>query len=138
MTQPRIRAALESRLNTWATTRDPALPVLWQNVTANQPSADHLRAFVMPARIDSLFLDGKHRGYRGVFQVSVFCVAGTGPKKAEGIAEEIATLFPNALTLTESGLQVVIASPMSMALAIEEPGWYSIPVSCRYTADTSV
>lgn len=138
MTQPRIRAAFETRLNTWAAARDPVLAVLWQNVTQNQPAADHLRAFVMPARTDSLFLDGTHRGYRGVFQVSVFCVAGTGPKKAEGIAEEIATLFPNALTMTESGLDVVIASPMSSAVAIGEPGWYSIPVSCRYTADTSV
>ena len=133
MSQARIRAAFESRLAAWAQAQ--GLPVVWQNAAASLPHAAHLRAFLLPAQTLCLDLQGKHRGWRGVFQVSVFCPPGTGARQAEDIAQALDELFPVALRMEQSGLSVQVISPMTARNAIQETDWYSVPVDCRYAAD---
>lgn len=138
MTMPRIRQLLETRLNTWAAARSPALSIAWQNVPFTPPAGAYLRAFILPAETDSQTLDGGHREYTGLFQVSVCAPRDTGPGAAESIAEEIATLFPNSLILTiaSPAFAVQMVSPMSIGRAIQEPDRYVIPIWARYRADT--
>lgn len=136
MSQARIRAAFETRLAAWAQAQ--GLPVVWQNAAASLPHAAHLRAFLLPAQTLCLDLQGKHRGWRGVFQVSVFCPPGTGARQAEGIAQALDELFPAALCMEQSGLIVQITAPVSSSAAIQETDWYCLPVSCRYAADEFV
>ena len=133
MSQARIRAAFETRLAAWA--KKKRLPVVWQNHGQQLPAGDHLRASLLPANTLSLDLAGQHRGYRGVFQVSVFCTTGTGPAKAERLVQELDELFPAAMLMQQGGLEVRTLSPMSASAAIQETDWYSVPVSCRYAAD---
>lgn len=135
MSQQRIRAAFESRLATWAAARVPALPVLWQNVSAAVPTGDHLRAYLLPAETSARDVAGHNRSYRGLFQVTVFTKAGIGSSRAEGIARELDELFPAALRVLSAGLAVQVLTPMASRPAIVETDWYSIPVDCRYGAE---
>lgn len=135
MSQSRIRAAFESRLAAWAQSRTPALPVVWANARTPIPAGDHLRAFLLPAETRAPDLAGAMRSYRGIFQVSVFTLAGVGPGRAEGIARELDDLFPVALRITSAGLIVQVLTPMASRPAVPETDWYSLPVDCRYAAE---
>ena len=136
MSTPRIRAILESRLATWAAARVPALPVLWENAREDmEPSADHLRAFVMPATTLAMTLEGNDRRYVGIFQASIYVVPGSGPRKAEAIVAELDALFPNAERFSDaSGFALQVATPVSAMTAQQEPGWFHIAASFRYLA----
>lgn len=131
-----IRALLEGRLNTWAAAQTPAIPVAWQNVPFTPPTGRFLRAWIMPAETGSETLDGAHRRYTGVFQVSVYVAQGTGPGAAETIAEAIAALYPMNDVLDTTAIAVQITAPMSIAQGFNSDGRYVVPVSCRYRADT--
>lgn len=133
MSQARIRAAFESRLATWAASK--ALPVVWQNVGAGNMTGDHLRAFLLPAQTLTSDLAGKHRGYRGVFQVSIFTRPNIGANRAEVLAGELDDLFPVALRMLSAGLTVQVMTPMASRPSIVETDWYSVPVDCRYGAE---
>ena len=133
MSQQRIRAAFESRLATWAASK--ALPVVWQNVGAGNMTGDHLRAFLLPAQTLSMDIAGEHRGYRGVFQVSIFTKPGIGANRAESLARELDELFPVAERILSAGVTVQIMTPMATRPAVSETDWFHLPVDCRYAAD---
>lgn len=132
MSQQRIRAAFESRLATWAASK--ALPVVWQNVGAGNMTGEHLRAFLLPANTTSLDLAGQHRGYRGLFQVSIYTAPGVGSGRAELLARELDELFPVALRMLRAGITVQVMTPMAQRPAQQETDWFHLPVDCRYAA----
>lgn len=132
MSQARVRNAFESRLAAWAASK--ALPVVWQNVGAGNMTGDHLRAYLLPAQTLSMDLAGEHRGYRGVFQVSIFTRPNIGANRAESLARELDDLFPVALRMLSAGLTVQVMTPMASRPSIVETDWYSVPVDCRYEA----
>jgi hypothetical protein len=139
MTMPRIRQLLETRLKTWADNRSQALRVAWQSVGFTPTNNEtYLRAFLLPAPTVGGDLSGAHRAYTGVFQVSVIAPKGVGVGAAEGIAEEIATLFPDSLRLTipSPAFALTMTSPMSAGQPLVEPDYFVIPVSAQYRADT--
>lgn len=136
MSQARIRSAIESRLASWAAARVPALPVAWENVPFTPPAGAYLRAFLLPASTISRDMKGDHRGYRGVYQVSVVVPSGNGPGAGEAIAKEVADLFPVNLQMTASGLTVQVVSPVSIANAIPETDRRVVPTSFEYRAQT--
>lgn len=131
-----IRILLESRLSTWAAAESPAIPVAWENVRFNPPSGRYLRAWLMPAETGSEDLAGAHRRYTGVWQVSVVVPTDTGPAAAGAIAEEIVALYPVNLLLSTTAIDVQIISPMSIHPALQDSDRYTVPISCRYRADT--
>lgn len=139
MTMPRIRQLLEARLSTWAAARSPALQIAWQNHPFTPPAGTYLRAFILPAPTDSETMQGSHRLYTGTFQVSVIAPRDTGAGAAEAIAEEIATLFPNALRLSiaSPAFALQMITPMQIAAAIDDGNRYTVPVSARYRSDTT-
>lgn len=136
MSQKLIRAALESRLATWAAARSAALPIVWENAKA-APGLPHLRVHLLPAPTTSDTLDGAHRAYRGVFQVSVVGPIDAGPGTTEAIADEIAALYPMNLRLPNGAITVQVTSPASPAPALQRAADYTVPVSLRYRADTA-
>lgn len=134
MSQALIRAAFESRLGTWAASK--GLPVAWPNVSFDPPSTAYLRAFLLPADTDSRDLAGRHREFRGVYQVSVCLPQGQGPGAGDAIVTELDALFATTAPMTINGLEVHVVRPTSAAPAIQEPDRYVIPVSCEYRANT--
>lgn len=135
MTTARIRYAFEAPLKTWAAARSPALPLVLQNVAAAMPTVAHLRGFLLPANTVSQDLAGEHRGYRGVYQISIFGKPGIGPGWADGVVAALDDLFPASEVLTRAGLTIYIARPVSAAPALTEPDWYHVPVTIGYQAE---
>lgn len=138
MSQDRIRYLLETRLANWAAARSPALTVAWQNHPFTPPSGMYLRAFLLPATTGSDDLQGAHRRYLGVYQVSIVAPPGNGPGAAELVANEIGAIFPVnlALSIVSPAFTVNVMTPCSIAKAIQESDRYVVPVSFRYRADT--
>lgn len=130
-----IRGLLEARLKTWADAQTPAMPVAWQNVAFTPPQdKKYLRCFVLPGRTTSDDLKGDHRGYRGVFQVSIVRPLGEGTGFARAIEVQLDALYPVNLRLGTS-LAVQILTPMSASNPIDEPEAIVFPVTARYQAD---
>lgn len=134
-----IRSLFEGRLKTWATARVPPLPIAYEDVSMTPPAdgSPYLQAFLLPATPDSQDLEGKHTAYRGIFQVSVVTKAGIGRGTAEGIADEIAALFPNNLGLTKTTFTVYVRAPMSTGSAQPGDTTTTLPLSIQYRADTT-
>ena len=137
MTTARIAAAFATRLATWAAARTPPLRIAPQNVTFTPPAGTYLRTYLMPARTDSRTLDRVHRGYRGVWQVSVVLAAGTGYGEGYAIAAELDALFPTQPPyMVQSGLTVYVTQPMGAAAGlVDDDGRFVVPVSCTYEAN---
>jgi len=135
MTQARVRAALETALDTWATAQ--SVQVAWENVVF-EPGTQYARASLIPAATQSFDLLGLHRRYRGVFQVTLVMPQGVGMGSAEALVSSLESAFPQHQYFVSSGLRVFIVQPMSAAGAFSGDGESSVPVSCTYQADTLV
>ena len=136
MSHLKVRNLLETRLADWSAERTYSLPIAWQNTPLNLPQATYLRAFVLPADTGSDDLEGVHRSYIGIFQITIVISDGLGAGVAEAIADELAALFPNNLRLTLNGFTVQIIRPLAIGIAQQEPESYALPVSLSYRADT--
>lgn len=136
MSQLLVKSILESRLNTWASTRNPPLRVAWQNVPFSPAQGEtYLRAFLLPAETLSQDLAGSHRGYIGVFQVSIVCPISEGAGEAYTIAGELNTQFPMNGRYTSSGVTVQIVSPVSIGPALQDESIFTVPAFFNYRAD---
>jgi len=136
MSNKAIRAVIESRLNTWATTRNPVLPVAYENKAFTQPAGVYIAGYLLPAETQVDDLQGSHLRYQGIYQINVFAPIGTGPGAAEAIADEIKTLFPVNQYYTLSGTSVWIIGAVTNGRADSMENRYMIPVSFQYRADT--
>lgn len=136
MTQPRIRTALESRLNTWAAAQSPAVPVAWQNAAYTPTTGSrYVRAALLPAETQNPIYGALHRRLVGLLQVDVVAPTGTGMAASEALAESLCTQFRRGTTLTQDGLTVVMDYSPSIGPALIDEGWVALPVSIRYRAD---
>lgn len=134
MSDKTIRAALESKLGTWAATQ--SLTVQYQNAPIAQPSGTYLRAWYLPATRGSKDLAGTHVLYLGIFQIDVVGVENVGTGAVATIVENIAAQFPNNLSIAKSGLTIRIIAPPSPKTGEYEPGRYVVKVSIPYRCDT--
>lgn len=137
MSNAAVRAALESRLATWAAARVPALSVTWENLPADPANgATYLRAYLLPADTESQDLSGAHRAYLGVFQVSIVTAINVGPGAAVGIADELNALFPVNGRYTSGSTTTQIITPASASRGYQDEATFIVPVSIGYRADT--
>lgn len=139
MSQKTIRALLEGRLATWAAAHTPVLRGAWENTPFTPASGEtYLRPFLLPADTEDQFLSGGHRGYLGVFQISITGPINVGSGAINTIAAEIEALFPTGLALTSGSVTVRVTTPPSIAPALQEPSSYTVPVSFTYRADVVI
>lgn len=129
----KVRKLFESRLATWAATK--GIDVAWENAHYTPGDTTYLRAFLLRGATTSRDMAGTNRHRVGVFQVNVVAPLGSGPGAAEAIGEEICTLFPAQLRLTDSAFTVIVTQPMALASGIAGDDRYTVPVSCRYLSD---
>lgn len=136
MSQKTIRAALESRLKTWADAQVPAIPVAWQNVSYTPASGTrYIRAYLLPAETFDGAITGDYKLYAGIFQLSIYSPDGTGTGAAETIAELLIALFAQNTAIVKLGLTIFIDRTPSMAPSMNDDGWHVLPVSIRYRVD---
>ena len=134
MSQAIIRAALEGRLNGWATAQ--SIPVAWENVAFVPAVAQpYARAFILPANTVSADIGRANRRYEGVFQVSLAFPEGTGPGALESLFATLDAQFQPSSPIVSSGFQVWLSQPMSLGPQIPEPGYYVRAASVPYLLD---
>jgi hypothetical protein len=110
--------------------------VAWENVPYSPVAGTtYLRGFLLPAKTASSDLAGAHRAFTGVYQVSVVAPLNGGPGIAEGIADEIAALFPLNTRLAVPGLILQVVTPVTAAQGAQDSTSYIVPVSFEYRAD---
>ena len=136
MSQKTIRAALESRLKTWADAQVPAIHVAWQNVSyAPVSGTRYIRAYLLPAETFDGAITGDYKMYAGIFQLSIYSPDGTGTGAAETIAESVIALFAQNTAIVKLGLTIFIDRTPSMGPSMNDEGWHVLPVSIRYRVD---
>jgi hypothetical protein len=129
-----IRTAFESRLATWAALQSPPLPIAYENRAFIPPANNrYLRAHLIPARTDSEFIEGTHRGYDGIFQVSIVQPLNSGTAYSANLALALDALYP--VYFKEGSFNIYITEPMSIAPPIIEDNNYVLPISCFYRGE---
>ena len=63
-----------------------------------------------------------HRGYQGIYQVSVVLPLGDGPNPADGLIPSLDEAFSTTTPLVRGGLTIYITQPMSAGPAMSWPG----------------
>jgi hypothetical protein len=138
MSHRTIRQIYEARLAAWASARAPVLRIAYEGVTFTPADGEtYLKAYTMPAGTNSETLGGDHKAYTGVFQISVVTPSATGTGKAEGIVDELATLFPLNGRYTKTGLAVMTLTPVEPGHGIPDGNNWTVAASFQYRADTN-
>ena len=73
----------------------------------------------------------------GLMQISVCVPDGSGSTEMETLVESIIGLFPMALLIPKSGMNVSITRTPYASPAQQEPGLYVVPVNIRYWATSA-
>lgn len=120
MSQVKVRAALETRLAAFATSK--SLPVVWENKSTD-PTTSHLRATMITAPVKNPSMgvagDGRaHLRYNGIYRVQALLTdLNKGPSVIEGLAEDIAAWFPRGSSFVKDGVTVNIDNtPLSSGI----------------------
>lgn len=134
MSQKLVRKVLENTAAVWATAS--GLTVAWENVSfAPLVTAPYARSSLIPGRTISHMLDGSHRAYIGVYQITLVLPRNTGPKMLEDLASSLDQYFTTSAPLVDGSTKVFITNPMSVGPANPESDLYEVPVSCTYRSD---
>lgn len=135
MSQKKVRAALETRLNGWSTTN--SIPINWEGTKSNNTAVKYVSATLIPANTTNPSYGTKHIRYRGTFRLLVRVQAlDKGMAEIETISESLAQQFPRGLVLTASGLSVHIESTPSLRPSFIDGMYTIIPVDIEYRADS--
>lgn len=129
-----ITAALDSRLDTL--TNSP--PVAWEN-RAYEPITGTL--YLRPSHLPSdttaatIGTNGTDEN-TGIYQVDVFSPAGEGKNEAYVMADLVADHLKRDTELTYNSRTVRIKN-VSISPALNDGGWYQIPVNIEYYSFTA-
>lgn len=133
MSDPRIRAALDTRL-----LQLPDAPlVAWQNREFTPPAGEpYLEVWLLPARNQSANVKNSTTIHLGVYQVNVCHPAGDGTGPAEATARQLQFLFdPAAPPLAFDSIRVRITRKPDVGQPLDgRPGLFVVPVSISYEA----
>lgn len=131
MSRAAIRAALES----WLNGMSPAISTAWENRSFTPVNGTpYQRVNLLAADPDNTTQGSAMFIELGILQVTLNYPVGAGPAAIEARAEALRSRFKRGTTLSASGINVHITRTPSIEPAIQEPGWYSIPVSIRWQA----
>lgn len=134
MSIPTIRAALESRLKTWADAQNPPIKISFQGVGFQKPATKFLECMLLPNMAMSRDLAASHERHLGFFQINCWAPVGSGMGQAESLAENVKSLFP---VIPKTGTVSVESPPKIDNAILDSSGnWVIVPViiSYRYEA----
>lgn len=129
MSNPVIRAALESRLKTWADAQ--SIPVSFENVAFTKPAnfTPFLECFLIPNVVMNRDVSATHERHYGFFQVNVWAQKGKGMGQAEALAQSVKALYP---VVPKTGSVSVETPPKIDKALLDDSGWVIVPVLISY------
>lgn len=113
--------------------------IFWRNISGTPPVMDeekplYLEVDFLPAQNDDISLQGEAKICRGIYQVTVIGMTGTGTQDAESLADTIAAWFPNNLMILTEEKPVCVNGHASVFTGIIDDTGYRVPVSIPYIA----
>jgi hypothetical protein len=128
-----LRSELEVRLEDWASSQDPAIPIAWEGVSFVRPegveeTTAYLQPFLMPALTVNPTVDGTRSRLTGIFQINIWTRENFGSAYGEEIAESLINLYP---VVPKTGTVSIEQTP-SVTQALYDAGWRIVPLTIRY------
>lgn len=125
-----IRAALESRLATWANAQNPKIPVAFEEMPFTKPtSGPFLESFLIPNVTIDKDVAGLHKRMHGIFQVNCWARSGRSMSEVERLSQNIIDLFP---MLPKTGPVSIEQTPYASPDLKDSAGWVIVPVTILY------
>lgn len=133
-----IRQLLETRLQALA----PVLPTAVENVSlVRQAGQAHQEVYLLPADTENPTMSGGAGGdlqrEAGIFQVTLKYPENTGAGAAVARAQALRAHFPRGLVLSSGGVRLWVNATPSLGPGRPDDGFYALPLSVPYTADST-
>ena len=136
--QKEVRAALENRLQAFATSK--SLPVAWEN-KSTEINVSHLRStlFTGNTRNPSMGTagDGRcHKRYVGILRIQV-CLTelNKGPSIIESLAEELVNWFPRGSALVKDTVTVNLDNTPTMSPVDFDANFVFVSIDIPYRSE---
>lgn len=130
-----IRSKILVALSAWAAAKVPAIPLAREGQAFTPPTGfgTYIEVFVLPADTFNPTVDGTRKRYMGDVILNIYSKDGVGTALSEGLAEELAALFP---IVPKNYLPVSVETTPSIKHAITGVSGYRVtPVTFSYRAE---
>lgn len=136
MSDSEIRKAFNDMVRGYATSKGMAVSL--ENGDFTPPvDTPYLKTTLFPAKADTKTLAGDHKGYAGVYQVTIVVPAGQGTGNITTIAKELQTLFPIYKRVAYGSNIAVVMTPVTTMTGIPQDGSFHTPTFFNYRSDTN-
>ena len=133
MTQKRVRSALETRAQAFATAKN--VQVCWDNVGA-KPTTTHLKVTISPGPTLDPSFGNKHKRYTGALRLSYYSTElNKGMGNITSFIDDLVAYFPRGLQLSSGGLVVNITNTPNVSAPVYEGTFIFVTVDVLYRAD---
>lgn len=127
-----IRRLLELRVNTMA----PRPDVAFENAPYTpRQGTPYMQLTLLPGKTENPTMGDQFKRETGLLQLSLYYPVNAGPALAYTQAEVARSHFPRGLTLSDTGVRVLIDEHPYVGSAMQDEGWFMVPVSIPYIAD---
>lgn len=132
MSHALARAAIEAKLFNWAKARNPVLPSVFGVQKADLSRPIFIKGNILPASARTECLQGDEITYIGLYQVMVCCDPEQPFNIAEGLINEIQSLFPVDSDIGVAAFNGSITDAVDQGPTIVEDSRYNVPVTIPY------
>lgn len=132
MSHSLARAAIETKLLNWGKSKSPVLPSFFGVQKADVTKPVFIRGFILPASARTECLQGDEITYIGLYQVTISCDPAQPFNVAEGLINEIQSLFPVDSDIGVAAFNGSITDAVDQGPTIIEDSRYNVPVTIPY------
>lgn len=127
-----IRSSIEKLIEPWSINN--SIDLAWENVRYDpNGNRDFARCYLLPAKTDSLFLEGGDRRYVGNYYVNLFVKEGTGNARIDSLIATLEdTFYAGRRLIFNNGIDyLIITEPINSAQRVNDNPPYFM-VSSRF------
>lgn len=132
MSHALARAAIEAKLFNWAKAKNPVLPSVFGVQKADLSRPIFIKGNILPASATTECLQGDEITYIGLYQVMICCDPAQPSNVAEGLINEIQSLFPVDSDIGVAAFNGSITDAVDQGPTIVEDSRYNVPVTIPY------
>lgn len=139
MSHARVRTLFSAALANYA--QQKGLEVSYDNVKIEFVGDTYIRSHIIPSDTFSDTLSGDHKGYTGMFQMTIVTKYGTGLLTMESIANDLQNIFLVNKMFTDGKVpipfNVQVTSPLIVPEGKQSGVAWESPCYFEYRADTN-
>lgn len=132
MSHALARSAIETKLFNWAKDKNPVLPSVFGIQKADMSRPIFIKGNLLPASARTECLQGDEITYIGLYQVMISCDPAQPFNVAEGLINEIQSLFPVDSDIGVAAFNGSITDAVDQGPTIYEDSRYNVPVTIPY------